>query len=707
MTKYLPLRGIRGFSFPATCFAVVAFSLPAHAEQADQHDYHDKDSGQIVVTAARPTKREDMLSSVAVVQGAELAQALRATIGDTLAHTPGVTASSFGPSASRPVMRGLQGDRVRLLTDGIGSIDVSSASADHATAINPLLAERIEVLRGPQALLYGSSAIGGVVNVIDKRIPVAVPDEAVHIDGQASYGSAANERSVAASADAPLGGNWVAHVDGSYLKSDDLRIGGYALTPALREQALATAQAGSGEGDIDYAANARVKGKLPNTASETWNVGAGIAYIGDNANFGLSYSHYDSLYGVPIRFATAPGEGQEAPRLSMVQNRIDARAEVDLGGSVIDKIKFRAGYAKYRHFELDPEGAIGTAFYNRGYEGRLEFLQTAHGAWSGVTGLQYTNTQFNVVGDEAFLPRTNNGELGVFTMQQLDYGPLKLEGGLRYEHASHQAKPTAEQPQFYSGKRSFDTVSGSLGASYGLAEGWRIGVNFSRTVRAPSSEELFANGPHAGTEAFEIGDPTLRTERSWGAEAILRGAGKGYSFEASAYHSWYSGYIYEQRTGALIEGLPVYQTEQGSARYYGFEVQGQVTLARLGDVELVADGLADYVHAQIKNVGPSPRIPPLRMLGGLGVKAVHIDGRMEVERVTGQDRVAAFETTTPGYTMVNAEVNWRPWGKDRPLSFALSANNIFDVTARRHASFLKDYAPLAGRDIRITARLSI
>ena len=709
MSTLKPLRGIGGLILPPACLVALTCAIPAYAEDAEAptRTYHDKDSSEIIVTAARPTRREDMLSSVAVVQGADLTQALRATIGDTLEHTPGATASSFGPSASRPVLRGLQGDRVRVLTDGIGSIDVSSTSVDHATAINPLLAERIEVLRGPQSLLYGSSAIGGVVNVIDRRIPVAVPDEAVHVDAQASYASAAHERAVALSVDAPLGGNWVAHVDGSYLKSDDLRIGGYALTPALRKEALASAEAAAGDDEINFADNARVKGKLPNTASETWNVGAGLAYIGDSANFGLAYSHYDSLYGVPIRFATAPDQGQEAPRLSMVQNRVDARAEFDMGGAVIDKIKFRAGYAKYRHFELEPDGEIGTAFYNRGYEGRLELLQTVHGAWSGVTGAQYSASKFNVVGDEAFLPRSNNRELGLFSMQQLDYGALKLEAGLRYEHASHEAQPLDDQPQFYAGKRSFDTLSGSLGASYAVADGWRVGLNLSRTERAPSSEELFANGPHAGTEAYEIGDPSLRPERSWGVEAILRGAGTGYSFEASAYHSWFNGYIYQQRTSENIDGLPVYETHQNDARYYGFEVQGQVTLARMGETELVADALADYVHAQIKSTGPAPRIPPLRVLGGLGLKSPRIDGRVEVERVTGQDRVAAFETATPGYTMVNAEVNWRPWGKDRPLSFALSANNIFDVTARRHASFLKDYAPLAGRDIRITAKLSI
>jgi iron complex outermembrane receptor protein len=633
---------------------------------------------------------------VAVVQGADLAQALRPSLGETLAHTPGVSATSFGPTASRPVLRGFQGERVSVLSDGIGAIDVSNTSADHATVINPLLAERVEVLRGPQALLYGSSAIGGVVNVIDRRIPVAVPDEPVHIGALASYGSAANERSLAGSADVPVTRKWVLHADGSYLKSDDLRIGGHALTPSLRAEALANG--------LDKAAE--VEGKLPNTAAKTWTAGLGAAYIGDGGTIGLAYSHYNSLYGVPIRFATQPGQEQEAPRLSLVQNRIDARAEIDAGGSLLEKIGFRFGYADYRHFELEADGAIGTAFYNQGLEGRLELTQARHGAWRGVTGAQFFTRDFDVQGDEAFLPRSKTAQLGLFTLQQLDLGKLKLEAGARYEHTNVRADPAADQPQFFAGTRRFDAFSGSLGASYNFAGNWRIGFNLSRTERAPAAEELFADGPHGGTEAFEIGDSSLRPERAWNVEAILRGSGDNYSFEASAFHAWFSNFIYEDLTGAVEQGLPVYQTRQADARYYGFEAQGSVTLARWGDAKLTADALADYVHATIAGVGPAPRIPPLRLLGGVQYGTRLFDLRGEIERVWAQNRISAFETATPGCTMVNAELNVRPWGEDRPLSFAVSANNLFDVDARRHASFLKDYAPLAGRDIRVTAKLN-
>jgi iron complex outermembrane receptor protein len=720
MLLYHHIKGglMRSFLLSSSSLLLLGAAAPAFAQDASASDLqpaaaadeHTPQSTDIIVTAPFQRDRRDVLSGVSVLQGAALTQALRPTIGETLAHTPGVSATSFGPNASRPILRGLQGERVRVLTDGIGSIDVSNTSADHALAVDPLIAERIEVLRGPEALLYGSSAIGGVVNVIDKRIPRAVPTELLHVDALASYGTAANERSGSAAVDVPVGDKLVVHADGSYRKTGDLDIGGYVLSPQARKRALASSQLPAaepeeGEEAIDFAQTAGLRGTLPNSASKTWTAGIGAAIITETGNIGFSYSHYDSLYGVPIRYATQPGQEQEAPRLDLKQDRVDFRAEVETGGHILQKINVRAGYASYRHFELEEDGSVGTAFYNKGMEGRVELVQADRGAWKGASGVQYFSRDFNVIGEEAFLPKNSTQQLGVFTLQQLDYAQLKLEAGGRYEHSSLKAEPLG-QPQFFGGKRSFDTVSASAGASYGFTPDWRLGANVSRTVRAPAAEELFANGPHAGTEAFEVGNPDFKTERSYGVEAVLRGKGTGYTFEASAYHNWFSNFIYEDLTGELEDGLPVFQFNQAKARYYGFEVQGTATFAKFGEVGLVADALADYVHANIVEVGPAPRIPPLRVLGGLALTSPKVDGRVEVEWTDDQTRISEFETSTSNFTLVNAEINLRPWGAERPLSFALSANNIFDVDARRHASFLKDFAPLAGRDFRVTARAS-
>lgn len=696
----------------ATAIAVVLTSFPAIAQESGDREardrFHQQRHDEIVVTSVIRRSEQDVLSGVDVLRSEELTAATRPSIGETLQHTAGASATSFGPNASRPVLRGLQGERVRVLTNGIGSIDVSNTSVDHATVVNPLLAERIEVLRGPQALLYGSSAIGGVVNVIDGRIPNAVPAEPVHLALQGGYASAADERSLAASAELPLGGGFVAHVDGSWLETDDLRIGGFALTPALRAEALGSAgEPQDGDEPIDFAANAALADRLPNTASETWSAGAGLAYLDAGGSLGVAYSRYDSLYGVPVRYATQVGQEQEAPRIAVVQDRVDGRAELTPGGAVIDRATFRVGFADYVHSELEPDGEIGTTFLNQGLEARLELAQAQRGGWTGASGVQYMRRDFNVIGEEAFLPRNSSAQLGLFTVQSVKLGALELEGGVRYERAMLRAKPGDDQPQFFAGERNFDAFSGSLGFAYRFADNWRAGLNFAHAERAPAAEELFANGPHAATQTFEIGNPQLGKERANGVEALLRGSGAGWSVELSGYYTRFDGYIFDDRTGEEEDGLPVFQIQQGDAEYYGFEAQAEVTLARAGDWSFGVDGLVDYVHATIDDYGPAPRIPPLRLLGGLAAKSGSFDLRAEVEHVTAQDRIARNETATPAFTLVNAELAFRPWGDDRPLSIVVSANNIFDVEARRHASFLKDYAPLAGRDIRITAKLDI
>ena len=391
----------------------------------------------------------------------------------------------------------------------------------------------------------------------------------------------------------------------------------------------------------------------------------------------------------------------------VLQALLDARAEVVTGGDLVEKLAFRYAFGDYVHNEIEPDGAIGTTFSSTGMEARLELVQAQRGGWKGVTGTQYMNRDFNVVGAEAFLPRNSSEQIGFFTLQQWESGPLMLEGGARYERSQQVAKPDASQPQFFAGERRFDAFSAAFGAAYDMAPGWKVAANLSRTSRAPSAEELFANGPHAGTSAFEVGDPDLKLEQAWTAEGILRGNVEGLRFEASIFHSRYNNFVYEERTGAIEDGLPEFQVRQANARLYGFEAEAEVTLAKPGPWTISANGLVDYVHAEIDGAGPAPRIPPLRMLGGLKAASPHLDLLVEVEHVFAQNRTAVFETATPGYTVFSLSATWRPLGDEGPLSLILSGNNLFDVDARRHASYLKDYAPLAGRDIRLTVRLDI
>jgi iron complex outermembrane receptor protein len=476
-----------------------------------------------------------------------------------------------------------------------------------------------------------------------------------------------------------------------------MEIGGYALAPALRAQALANA-------DPDIRALADIRGRLPNSAAKTWDVAAGAAWISGENNVGFSINHYDSLYGVPIRYSLDPAIEAEAPRLDISQTRVDGRAEIDTGNGFLDSIQLRGGYSDYRHFELEESGAIATRFDSTGYEGRAEFVQSTRQGWGGGFGAQYMHRTFGVTGAEKFLPDNTTNQVGLFALETLDRGAFKGEASVRYEHTAYDADadPIIGNPAI---SRTFSAFSGALGAQYTVAPGWRIGLNASRTERAPSVEELFANGPHGGTQSFEVGDPDIKLERSWGLEATLRGSGNGYTLGLTGFHSWFDGFIYETPTGAIQDDLPVFQYFQANARYYGLEFEGSVKLGRIGKFDINLDSVADYVHATITGSGPAPRIPPLRILGGIEAQSDRINGRVEVEWVDDQDRIAAFETPTDGYTMVNASLSFRPF-HNNSSSIVLSANNIFDVDARRHASFLKDYAPLSGRDLRISARFT-
>lgn len=689
----------KSFAALLSTATILVTSGQAWAQSApDADEIHRETSPEIVVTALSRS-RNDILSGVSVLDNERLDEIRRSTIGDTLASLPGVSSTSFGPSASRPVLRGLQADRIRVLTDGIGSFDASSSSVDHAVTINPFTAERIEVLRGPTALLYGSSAIGGVVNVIDNRIPRRVPEEIVHVDVEGGYGSAAEEWRIGGRIDLPLGKSGVVlHADGSYFDANDLDTGGFLLSRPLREQALAS-------GDAEIAELAELRGRLPNTAAEASEVGLGASYIGSGGSIGVSVSRIDNRYGVPIRFSLEPGGEGEAPTLDIRQYRADLRAEVTPASGPFELIKLRAGYGDYRHFEIEDTGEIATTFLNDGLEGRIELVQRAKGVWSGAVGAQILTRDFEAIGEEAFLPPTRTVQGGVFAVQAFDFGRFRAEVGGRIERSDVDAD-ASEALGTEAGERSFTTYSGSVGGSLALTEGMRIGLNLTHTERAPTAEELYSNGPHLATQAFEVGNPDFAKERSNGAELTLRGGGDGFEFDVAAYYNDFSRFIFLAPTGDIEDDLPVFAFAQAGAEQYGFEASGSVRLARIGSGAIVADAVADYVRITVNNLGDAPFIPPLRLLGGLEYQSEPLNVRVEVEHSFEQDDVAEFELPTDSFTLLNASAAFTPFPGEPHLTFRVSANNILDVVARRHASFLKDFAPLAGRDIRVSARLT-
>lgn len=680
----------------------------------DLHNRQTDLAGEIVVSA-QGLRELDILAGTSVLEGAELQRNLDGQIGEVLAKLPGVNATGFTPGASRPVLRGFSGERVRVLIDGIGTIDASNTSDDHGVSVDPLTAERIEVLRGPAVLLYGSQAIGGAVNVIDKRIPRRMPDEPIHIDALAGYDSVNDEVQVGASIDAPIGGGFVFHADGSYRDAGDLEAPGFVVSRELRADLLADADEEEAEGELEEAAELREiadrRGRLPNSFVETWTANAGVGFFAGGSSLGASVGWYDTNYGLPSRpgaghhhgeegegeGSEAEEEGEEAVTIDLRQFRADLRGELDLGDGFIDKLITRVGYSNYTHTEFEgPE--VGTVFDVEGIEARAEFVQRGTGPLRGSFGVQYLFRDFAAIGEEAFVAPNRTDQFGVFALQEFGNGPLQVEGAVRYEKTDVDSRELGVE-------RNFNAFSAAAGLSYTLG-GLRVGVNGTRVERAPAAEELFANGPHVATQAFEIGDPDLAKEKAWGLEGFVRGRVGLAEISVAVFRNWFDDFIYLRGTGEEEDELPVFVFLQEDADYYG--VEGQVTLPfyQRDGLTLLVEGRGDYVRAELDDGSPVPRIPPLRLLGALEAQTPLVDARVEVQWFAEQDRVAAFETPTDGFTFVNASLAFRPFPGTRNVTLLLEADNIFDVEGRRHTSFTKDFVPLGGRNLAASVRFS-
>ena len=366
---------------------------------ATASDQPAPDNTPIIVTGTH-TRSDDILGNVDVLTSDSLARDVRPTLGETLAKQPGVSTSGSGPNVARPVLRGLSGERLLILTDGIGSLDVSASSSDHAVAIDPLTAESIEVLHGPAALLYGSSAVGGVVNVIDSRIPRHQPDGPVALQALAGYATAANEVLTNGGVDVPLGGHFVAHADASYTHNDDLRTGGYILSKPLREKAAASP-------DPAIRALVDLRGDLLNSDGQTFDAAGALAWIDGDTNVGFSVARHRALYGVPIRYSLDPSIEAEVTHIHVMQMRYDGRAEFGLGGP-FSQLKLRGAYSDYHHDELDADGSIGSSVFSKGGEVRADLVQADRGGWGGQSGAQYLDVKQHIEGDEQYLPPTSN-----------------------------------------------------------------------------------------------------------------------------------------------------------------------------------------------------------------------------------------------------------------------------------------------------------
>ena len=698
--------------------------VPLPRAEPTRDDLHDP----IVVTAAG-LGRLDVLAGTSVIAGAELQRNLDGQVGEVLAKVAGVSATGFAPGASRPVLRGFGGERVRVLTDGIGSLDASGASADHAVAVDPLIADRVEVLRGPAVLLYGNQAIGGAVNVITRRIPPRLPDEPLHIDVLLAADTAYDLREGGLSLDAPLGGGFAAHIDGSWRETDDVEIPAYAASPRLRAQLLAAEveerEEGHGDEADELAEAAAIRDVLPNSFTRARSIGAGLAWFSGESNIGLSVDYYDTDYGIPglpgighvhgeeahddghedddhddADHGDHGGEehGEESVSIGLKRYRADLRGVFDTGGGFLDEIRTRWGWSTYTHTEFEGD-EVGTVFDVDGLEGRLEFVQSRRGAWQGSFGGQYSHVDFDALGDEAFVPPSVTENFAVFALQEFDLEAVELELGGRYEHTGVSIDTLGRD-------RNFGTLSGALGASAPVAGNVRAGINFSRAERAPSAQELFANGPHVATQQFEIGNPALGIEGSWGIEGYLRGTLGAARMSAAIYRNWFDNFIFLSANGNVEDGLPVFNFLQKDADQFGVEAELTLPVYKTDGFTLLTDLRGDYVRATLADGTHVPRIPPLSLLGALEAQWDHFDARAEVEYFAAQNRIAPEETPTDSFAHVNLSLAWHPIEGDDNFTLTLQANNLLDAEGRRHASFTKDFVPLPGRNIRVRARAS-
>lgn len=657
----------------------VAWSALVGAAAAQTQPEEDTLEEIIVTGAPYGVSQDSTTIATTVLTEEDLAVAPAATLGDLLAGTPGLRSTSFAPGASRPVIRGLTGPRVQVLTNGIGLIDASSVSPDHQVAIDPAEANRIEIVRGPSTLIYGGTAIGGVVNVLDGRVPEFAPDGGA--DGHVSAQGSSVDDGLAFSGRADVAyGPLVLHVDAMRRESED-----YAIPAPAISQQLADAEGLPRENN----------GVLTNSGVEVRAYGLGGSYVGDWGYLGLSVKETDSTYGVVA---------EESVFIELEQQRFDARGQYNFSSGPFLAVQGSLGQADYTHTEFEAVGEPGTVFLSDGWEGRVDLIQHEQDGWTGAVGVQGLSRNFEAIGDEAYIPTTDIGEAGVYTVQRLDLGGFGFEGGLRYDQRSLSATPIGALTEV---EREFDSLSASASAFLRPATGLFVGVSVSRNERAPSEVELFADGLHIATGAYEVGDPDLDTESVVTVEGTIhydRGPFRG---DLHAYASNYDGFIDIRDTGLVFtviedgvpEDFPIFAYVQTGAEFRGFEAEAAFDVWRDGDRIVSIEGAADYVDAET-DLGAAARIPPWSATARLVYTSGPVDAGLEVRRVGEQDEVAEFELPTDGYTLVNLNAAWRPLPAEGLTLFA-EVHNLGDEEAREHASFLKDIAPLPGRNFRV------
>ncbi|KGE03590.1 TonB-dependent receptor [Pseudohaliea rubra] len=695
----------------------------------------------VLVTVPIHKKAAETALPVTILTGDELRRLTASSLGETLGDRPGISNSSFGPGVGRPVIRGQAGPRTINLTNGIAAADVSSLSPDHAVSIEPMLAETVEVLRGPATLLYGGGAIGGVINTLDNRIP------GQRIDGvqgavEYRYDEAADMDTGVLKLEGGTG-NFAFHLSGTFREFDDLEIPGLAIDEAAverQEELLGLEHADHDHEEHDHEEHDEEElensdGFIANTdgESDVFTIG-GSYHFGERNFVGFAYNSFETNYGIPPGAHEhdhgdehgdeheeegheeegheeeghedhAHGEEDENIRIDLKQERYDAQLHMhDLMPGLIDVARAYLTYTDYEHVEL--EGMeIGTQFDRQTYEGRLELVR--EGANHGVLGLQWRADEFEAIGDEAYVPATDSSEWGLFYVQDFHTADWLFELGGRADYVERDPATGFEE--------DFTSFSLSGTALYTISPHWNIGLSLARSARAPSTEELFSNlnnaeqqlVTHAATGIIEIGDPDLDEEVSLNADLSLTWQGERSFAELTVFYNTFNDYIFLLNTGGAVGETPVFVYEQDDADFYGVEFESSVDLASLGGGDLTLGVFGDMVNGEFDDAGDVPRLPPLRVGSELSWRSDNLGIYVSVLSAEEQDSPGDFETETDGYTRWDAGIDYNVQfaGDTRLLAF-LKLKNIGDEEIRLSTSFLRNYAPQPGESIEAGVRLT-
>ena len=643
----------------------------------------------------------DMTTPVTVLEGDELVRRREATLGETLSSEPGITSSHFGAGASRPIIRGMDGPRVRVLSDGAELHDASTISPDHAVVSEPMLATQIEVLRGPSALVYGNGAVGGVVNVLDGKVPTAIPQKGYEGSAELRANTGAREGAGAFSLTGGAG-HLAVHVEGVARDAGDYRVG-KGWTP---------------EGEP--------RRKVPGSFNRTDTGSVGLSWVGDRGYLGAAYTRQAARYGLPGHNHSFEGchthgthlhcgahdeedghdhgaeEHGDVPVVDLRSERWDIRGELRNPFTGFSALRLRAGVTDYVHDEVE-DGAIATTFKNKAYDTRIELQHEPIAGFKGVVGLQTSQRKFSAIGEEAYVQPTVTRKTGLFVLEEYRlndwYGDWRFEAALRHDRQTAEALASGSAGGT---ERSHNGTSASLGAVWKFTPGYQVGTSFTRASRAPSAEELYARGLHMATSTYERGNANLRSETSQNIDLSLKKTSGDTTFGVSVFRNRISNYIYG-RTLDEVDGLQLLQYSQADATFTGIEGQVRQRVTRNLGVTL----FGDTVRAKLDGGGLLPRIPATRAGVRLDANWNAWEGQVEWVQVARQNRVAAFETATPGYGMLNLGVSYRgQLSSGTPWQVYLKANNLTDRLAYAHTSFIKNAAPLMGRNITVGMKVA-